>query len=258
MASILGAQSFNQKRSFWKRQFTDTATRPQLVFDVIFGIVMPVICFYFDPGIIRSHYRWDGYLSLGQHAITIYMFSGFAILGLMFWMGLRKQANRYAPLIGGLFVSAATFSFLLGVLMLPASLIGLIIIIGALGFTPFATGLVFLRNGVRAINQTRSSSTGRIQVKMIATAALLAFCVPLVTSWQLGRAADRAVNQIVLSDHSDSALSTARHLRWFADANPIMSAYANEKDAKRRDRLARAYREITGEDINQRLMILND
>src|SRR5258708_788674 len=156
------------------------------------------------------------------------MFSGFAILGLMFWMGLRNQANRYAPLIGGLFVSAATFSFLIGVLMLPASLIGLIIIIGVLGFTPFATGLVFLRNGVRAINQTRSIPTDKIQVKMIAAAALLAFCGPIVTSWQLGRAADRAVNQIVLSEYSDSALSTARHLRWFANSNPIVSAYASE------------------------------
>src|SRR5258708_13212989 len=128
MASITGARPFNQKKRFWKRQFTDTATKPQLVFDLLFGIVMPIICFYFDPGILRSEYPGDPYLSLGQHTITIYMFSGFAILGLMFWMGLRNQANRYPPLIEGLFVSSPTFSFLIGVLMLPASLIGLIII----------------------------------------------------------------------------------------------------------------------------------
>src|SRR3982751_3401848 len=106
MASILGNQPFNQKSRFWVRQFSDSATRPQLVFDVIFGIVMPILCFYFDPGIIRGPYLRNTYLSLDHLAISIFLFSGLAILGLSFWLGLRSQANRYAAILAGIFMPA--------------------------------------------------------------------------------------------------------------------------------------------------------
>src|SRR5215467_10779528 len=34
---------------FWKRQFQQEATKAQKRFDWMFGVVMPAVCFYFDP-----------------------------------------------------------------------------------------------------------------------------------------------------------------------------------------------------------------
>ncbi len=260
MTSILGAQPFNPKKGFWKRQFSDSTTKSQLAFDIIFGIVMPVICFYFDPGIINGGFRGDSYLSLNHIAISIYLFSALAILGLLFWLVLRHQAERYAALLGGLFISAAIFSFIVGALMLPVTLIGLIFIIGVLGFVPFATGHVFLRYGMRAINRATTIYQGRRPTGMIVTSALLAISAPFILDWQVGRAANRSIDEIInsRSGYSQSAVNTAKHLRWFANTDALVWAYASNPDADRQDRLANAYREITGRNIEDRLGVLND
>ena len=41
---------------FWKRQFLGPATTPQIIFDVVFGIVGPVLCFVFDPVVFRGDF----------------------------------------------------------------------------------------------------------------------------------------------------------------------------------------------------------
>src|ERR1043165_7622483 len=49
----LGVYNYGRPR-FWKRQFDDSPTRAQLHFDIAFGLVLPVLCFAFDPIIFRS------------------------------------------------------------------------------------------------------------------------------------------------------------------------------------------------------------
>src|SRR5215831_8054578 len=42
-----------QKKGFWKRQFQQEPTRRQKQWDWTFGVVMPVICFFFDPIVFK-------------------------------------------------------------------------------------------------------------------------------------------------------------------------------------------------------------
>src|SRR5688572_24998210 len=69
------------KESFWRRQFSSTLTGPQLRYDVIFGIVAPILCFVFDPAIFTNdgfglvvvpiaQYKWFVYLSSALSIIT--------------------------------------------------------------------------------------------------------------------------------------------------------------------------------------------
>jgi len=53
--SILASNSIEERRGgFWSRQFDASPTSGQVAFDVVFGLLMPLLCFYLDPGIVRG------------------------------------------------------------------------------------------------------------------------------------------------------------------------------------------------------------
>lgn len=39
---------------FWRKQFAPQVTRPQINFDIVFGIAGPILCFAFDPVVFRG------------------------------------------------------------------------------------------------------------------------------------------------------------------------------------------------------------
>jgi len=44
------------ERSFWRRQFGEDRTDAQQVFDVVFGLIAPILCFYFDPIVFKGSF----------------------------------------------------------------------------------------------------------------------------------------------------------------------------------------------------------
>jgi hypothetical protein len=61
-------------------------------------------------------------------------------------------------------------------------------------------------------------------------------------------------------DAAEAAQGVARlkRLRAFADYDRIVFVYDEEKNEGRRQRLAAAYRELTGTELENRLLILRD
>lgn len=59
---------------FWAHQFPPEATSSQLAFDVLFGVVGPVLCFIFDPIVFRSGGVWGKPL-LADYQLVAYLFS---------------------------------------------------------------------------------------------------------------------------------------------------------------------------------------
>ena len=136
---------------YWVRQFTAPATRRQRVFDVIFGLVMPVVCMIFDPIVFKgsglfldegmlSELRWFAYTGLAVELIA---------LGI--WLQYGEQLGRWRDAVGGIMLGGAVVAALIGVTIFPLSLIGLFLLVGTLGFTPFLTSLVLARNAARAL-----------------------------------------------------------------------------------------------------------
>jgi hypothetical protein len=39
---------------FWRRQFMPPTTKRQKIFDVLFGVIAPVLCFVFDPIVFKG------------------------------------------------------------------------------------------------------------------------------------------------------------------------------------------------------------
>ena len=237
-----------QRLPFWRRQFAPEVTRGQIACDVAAGVLLPIGCLLADPIVFRPR----GFLA--PFATMAYATIALSILGLTAWLLLRRPAFFLA----GAFAAGAALSFLLGILLLPYSLFGLMIILGALGFAPFATAFVYLRNSVRAyeLGSTRHDPTVvphpgtslMTGVAFFLVLVLPATTVTLVRS-EVARVADRAVSS------GDLAASVAilQRMRWLVESDTLVWAYQKETAPEWRRRLAELYRSLTGKRIEERL-----
>lgn len=148
---LLTVEKYNEgeiESKFWRRQFGRVVTTSQRKFDWIFGVLMPLICFFFDPIVFRSWYEDDGLLA--TYRIFAYLLSGTAIMGLAAWLLWGERLKALNAPLAGLFAAAGLVAALVGIPLLPISVFGSVILIGFLGFTPFFTAVIFLRNALRA------------------------------------------------------------------------------------------------------------
>ena len=149
---------------FWRRQFQPNATRGQRTFDWLFGVILPVVCFSFDP-IVFNNSLDTGDALLADMRMIAYPFAYAAIMGNMAWLLFGERLGKLNDALGWLLASSSLVALVIGVRIAPYSLMGLLILIGALGFTPLFMSFSLLRNAVRAfraaakipVSKTRSS-----------------------------------------------------------------------------------------------------
>ena len=247
------------KTGFWNRQFRQTTTRPQLIFDLIFGVVGPILCFVFDPIVFQGGLAGPPFLP--DYQGVVYLFSGVEIILLCLWLASGKGNEVSNALIGGALLSGGLFCLTIAILLFPLSLIGLAVGIGLFGFTPFFTGIVYLRNGWRALHSDAAESS-RLTWASAVCGFLLVAAIPIVLSLQVRSAVSKSVDEIIRADpvRAPYAAQQLAVLRFFAsaDVDRIVWAYGSETDENRKQFLKSCYREITGKDIDRRLLILND
>lgn len=138
---------------FWRRQFTGTATSKQTKFDWLFSVILPVICFAFDPIVFRS----EGDL-LYRFAPVAVPLSYTAIMGTMLWLLIGKRLGRLNTWLSGIFAICAVVSLAIGVVLFPFSAVGMFIIIGFLGYTPLLMSFSLFRNAVRSYRAAGTSA----------------------------------------------------------------------------------------------------
>lgn len=172
---------------FWQRQFDDAPTPAQRLFDVLFGIAMPIVCFVFDPLVFRDGFdHGDGGLfhSLQFYAYTI---GALEMIALCAWLLSAGRAGRRPAALAGMLFAGALFSFFIGLVILPFSVVGLLFLVGALGFVPFLTGFVYLRNGWRAAGAVGRAGTGSpgLAAAALACGFVFALVAPAITQTSL-------------------------------------------------------------------------
>jgi hypothetical protein len=175
----LDREEINKPPPFWERQFQAFPTAAQKKFDWAFGVILPTICIAADPIVFRSAIGLAGPL-LEKYKIFAYVLSSVSIMALCAWLLWGDRLGEARGYLGGLFFVSAAASFLVGLAIFPYSLLGLIILIGALGFTPLLTGFVLLRNTVRTIDSATDSYPTRQVVQSAVLAALYGLAVPFV------------------------------------------------------------------------------
>lgn len=130
---------------FWRRQFSGKLTPWQELYDWHFSVILPVICFACDPGIFRSEHAL-----LGRFAPVAIPLSYIAVMGTMLWLMMGNRLGWLNSWLSGVFAISAVASLAIGVVLFPFSLLGMLVMIGFLGFTPLLLSFSLFRNAVRA------------------------------------------------------------------------------------------------------------
>jgi hypothetical protein len=206
-----------RKGSFWKRQFTPHASGPQIIYDVLFGMVGPILCFVFDPIVFRG--GMAGGALFPSYQIYVYLFSGLQIVLLGWWLlsgaGYRSLNDGF----GGALICGGIFCLGAGLVLLPFSLLGLAFGVGLFGFTPFLTAFVYLQNGARAFHHRRRdlSLAARASALLIACLVLI---VPVILGATIQNAVRSSVDEIISGDpqHAIAAAHRLTPLRFFVGA----------------------------------------
>ena len=256
----LGEESrLTERIGFWRRQLMAQKTHAQRIFDLLFGVVAPVLCFVFDPIVFRSNFD-DALFS--DYQAYAYMVSGIEIFLLLIWLIWGPQLQLYTRLIGGMLMAGALFSLIIGVVILPFTLLGLFLGIGIFGFIPFLTGLVYLRNGKTAFQFAGNQLARRALLAQVVVGCLLALVPPAGLNFVASQFVSNAMNVVVNGSpqSADMAVDQIKYLRFFArpEVDRLVSAYAAETEQSRKNELKRRYSRLTGEEVEERLSMLAD
>lgn len=240
--------------SFCRRQVMPSTTRYQKIFDALFGVILPILCFIFDPIVFRD--AFDDAL-FPEYQSYVYMVSGAEIVLLLTWLVCGQKLRPHTRLIGGLLVAGALFSNLIGLIILPFSLMGLVLGIGIFGFIPFLTALVYWRNGRSAFQLAHVRFPSRTSWGAVGLGGVLILSVPAGISLTASQLVSQSMNTVIYANpqNADMAIDQIKYLELFAppDLDRFVSAYTAEDRPAHKEELKRRYLKLTGEDIDARL-----
>ena len=247
-------------RAFLRGQFQGEANRAQISFDITVGMVLPILCLVFDPIVFRA--SSFGRPLAAQFQLFAYSLIAVEIVALGVWLALGKRAEEWCGVLAGMMMAGALFSAVVGIILLPFSILGLLFIIGILGFTPFLTAFIYLRNARRALRFARTQMPRAALFVTLLLGATLSLGVPTFAHWRIGKLVESSLVEVLEGDdaQANAAARRLRYIGWLAssETDQLALAYGRETDAARKARLARAYREITGGDIERRWLVLTD
>jgi hypothetical protein len=239
---------FEVKKGFWRRQFQLDATKSQKRFDWIFGVVLPVACFFFDPIVFKS----SGYRGafLGTYKPFAYILSFVSIMALMAWLIWGAKLKWLGGALAGLFLVGGVVSLGIGVILLPFSVVGLIVAVGALGFTPLFTSLVYLRNSLRAYESARPFLEKRVLVNLYYLSLILCSVIPSVANVQIKETLDE-----MLRGDAQTIRSNGRKLKFVApivNFDVLVERYRFKGNETEREVLVEEYERLAGKNARKR------
>ncbi len=247
------------KLGFWKRQFQTQTTYKQNVWDWIFGVIMPLICFVFDPIVFKGSF--DGSAMFGNYRAFAYVLCGACILTMSAWLIWREKLRWLSGFIAGLFFLGGSISLCVGVVLFPFSLIGLFMLIGALGFTPLFTAVIYLRNAFRALHASKMFLAR--EIRNYAFGFGIVFSSSL--AWTINSEIKTSLEKIEKGD-AQAVYAEQTKLKYLAplvNFDSLVRAYyrPSENELRQQEKMraiADVYRQLTGEDIESKARDLMD
>ena len=216
---------------------------------VVLGIVLPLMCLAFDPVVFRAGF---GEPILGAYKIAGYALMALSILALAAWLSMRRLPSIFC----GFLLAGCVFALVLGIVMLPTTLPGLLFVIGILGFAPFLTAATFWYCAMDA----RDAAGDRFEPGLAACAFLILVALPICAQAQVSHVTEHSV-EMLIDGQDQSAERATRRLEMLGplfDADVLVWRYDETDSEPARERLASAYTRLTGGDIQDRLRILLD
>jgi hypothetical protein len=248
----------NVKKGFWRRQFQKEATKSQKIFDWIFGVIMPVVCFAFDPVVFKGNAMGTAYLA--DYKPFAYILSFVSVMAMAAWLIWGAKLKWLGAFLAGLFFVGGTISLGIGVILFPISLLGLLILIGVLGFTPLFSSLVYLRNSLRAYESARPFLEKRVLANSFFLSLILSTVIPSISNVQIKKAVDEMKGGDVRTIRAKA--QSLKYFAFLANLDGLALRYQRAEPAKRETEemkaIAEAFKELTGEDIKTKTQVLFD
>lgn len=170
--------------SLWQQIRSPAPSRPQRVFDFIFGVAAPILCLIFDPGFFRSQPDTNfGCTFIIFNAVTVLVYPavGVGSLALTGWLIASHRFQRMRPALAGLFLAGWLFAAALGIALLPFTVLGTFYYgLGLLGLIPFFTASAFWRN-FKLAWRTEPTAPSRWRLGLAALGFVFALGLPLGT-----------------------------------------------------------------------------
>jgi hypothetical protein len=174
--------------------FPKNLPRQRLVFDFVWGMVMPIVCLVFDPFIFKNGgdpveiFEPSHSIEPAVAKVQIYDFAYFAwpfLAGQMATLGMvlawGKSLRRIAPFLAGVLATGSMVAVCIGVLLaLPAALGTFAFGIGLLGFTPFFTSYTFFRRMRLMWNLSGDWTPQKIELLLGLFGILLSLLLPVL------------------------------------------------------------------------------
>jgi hypothetical protein len=213
------------------------SARPRArLFDVGVGVLLPIWLL----GLDRVLFPDEGIL--GRWMPAAYAGTAGFVLALTSWLAFGSPPS----LLSGVLAAGALFALSVGVALLPWSILGILFLgLGLLGLTPFAMVYVYFS----CTREAWKSGDGRFTLGV--AGFVLGTLPPLGAQLATDRAAEHAL-VLVVSDEIDQrqqGIETLRWLRFVRGPRDIVIAYSAAETPMQGERLAEAYRGVTGLDI---------
>lgn len=171
---LRGISMQKRRKEFWEEFF--------------WGVLIPITCFVTDPVLfsvidLAQFGEQDkiNFSNLPPSALATYAFVLWQILNLVASWFVAEVHSLLKIYFGGTLFAGALFAFGVGLLLLPATFVGMIIIVGVLGLTPFATSWVYFRSASRSWKPSSiiDSKPARFRALTFSGGFLLAVSFPI-------------------------------------------------------------------------------
>jgi hypothetical protein len=228
---------------------------------VIFGIAAPIGCLVADPFVFRYDLT-NPTLGFSEAYLGFCQPFSYAAIGLsLVLMVVHLSGTARSPLartvIAGGLLAASMFAFALGLALLPYSVIGLFMLIGIFGFTPFLTGWVY----AAAFKQILRTTPMLPRRALLMAMGCLGFVV-LSGGFQVAAQAfvSSAVQRVESSSPDERAAGIASLRAWsrIFGHQGLISAHRHSTSDLQRQAIEHAYQSITDRDFQDDLQSAND
>lgn len=160
-----------------------------LMFDFVWGIVMPVVCLVFDPFVFKFDGGFDPFLNGGpvqpprwpefnQLAFVAYPVLACQLAILLAVLVIGRPSAAWAAATAGSLFAGLIVSAVIGVLLLPLSTVGLAFTVGILGYTPLFTAFSYGRRAREMWRGATSSMSPQKSLAIAAAAAVASAAIP--------------------------------------------------------------------------------
>ena len=129
---------------FYLRSSLNSPTKLRFWNQFMWGILMPIGCIFGDPFVFGTFDKGAARF-FNEYAFACYAFIGWEIFCLAVSCFVKPAQRRLNQFLAGSLIAGGVFALLIAIVIIPITLIGLIVVLGVIGFTPWFTANVYLR-----------------------------------------------------------------------------------------------------------------